>query len=101
MDTKEECELPVKGNSFDKNIILDDDNDNSSTEDKGPSISNKEGNKNCPDNEIYGMLNKNFTNSMLCGDDKVNKALQDALDCGNCINQVSFFVYIFNLLLIN
>ena len=89
MEAREECELPVKGDSFDKNIVLDDDNDHSCTEDKGPSVSNKDENINYPDNEVYVMINKNFTNSVLCGDNKVNKVLQDALDCGNCINQVS------------
>ena len=94
MESREGCELPVKGDSFDKNVILDDDNDHHSTEDKGPSVSNKNENINSPDNEVYGMINKNFTNSALCDDAKVNEVLQDALHCGNCINKVSFFFFV-------
>ena len=83
-----ESELPIEGDSIDKNLIFQDDLSGDNSNDQGPSPSTVCLNKDIDDGEAYGVIDNNFTNSNACTDHNTNHILQSALATGKTKNTV-------------
>ena len=83
-----ESELPIEGDSIDKNLLFQDDLSGDNSNDQCPSPSTVCLNKDIDDGEAYGVIDNNFTNSNACTDHNTNHILQSALATGNTKNTV-------------